>query len=178
MGTRYNAPDAAGVIHYVTRNVRDRQPAFRRDEYARLCLDEARFECDRHPARLLAYVVMPDHLHFLLYLEDGRLTRFLARFKPAVTKKMDTLALELNHQRRHECLKNKGSRELWQDGKHSVHLWSRRLVLQKARYIHDNPVRAGLVSSPAEYPWSSYVAFEGESSGQEPPVPIDPLPEM
>lgn len=178
MGTRYNSPDAAGVVHYVTLNVRDRRRAFRAADYALSCLTELRFECDRHPARLLAYVVMPDHMHFLLFPEDGKLSRFLARFKPAVTKGIDPLAAELGHQRRREWLASKGHRELWQGGKHSAHLWSRRMIEQKANYMHLNPVRSGLVSCASEYPWSSYWGLIGDSGGPGAPVPLDPWPDL
>ena len=33
------------------------------------------------------------------------------------------------------------------------------MISQKTNYIHANPVRAGLVKTTAEYPWSSFHAF-------------------
>ena len=41
---RFNSPDQAGVIHYLTLNVRDRKNAFRRDDYAESIAQLLRFE--------------------------------------------------------------------------------------------------------------------------------------
>ena len=172
MGTRLNAPDAQGVIHYVTLKARDKTKAFRRPEYARLTIERLRAEADRHPAQLLAYVVMPDHLHFLLAPGDGKMTRFLARFKPGLTLAFDDLSRELEHERISQWLCNKGKRELWQDGKHSLPLWNPDWIEQKLAYIHRNPVRSELVEHPEEWVWSSYGAYAPES-GHQVPVAVD-----
>ena len=172
MGTRLNSPDFTGVIHYVTLKTRDKALAFRRPEYALLAVERLRFEADRHPAQLLAYVVMPDHLHFLLAPTDGKLTRFLARFKPGLTLAFDDLSKAGRHERIEQWLWEKGKRELWQDGKHSLPLWTPKWIEQKIAYIHANPLRRGLVELSEDYLWSSYGAYVPES-GHEVPVPVD-----
>ena len=169
MSQRINSPDCEAVLHYVTVNVRERKCPFARPEYAQLVLRQLRFECNRHPAGLLAYVVMPDHLHFLLALSDGKLGRFLSRFKPNTTLNLDAAALKEGRHRDRLWLWQKGRRELWQDSKHSLHLFSPSWIEQKIRYIHDNPVRKGLVASAIDYPWSSVAAFQGGL----PPEPVD-----
>ena len=172
MSQRFNRPDAAGVLHYVTINVRDRRPAFSKAAYTQELLDTLRAACDEFPARLVCYVVMPNHLHFIVHPQGGQLGRFLSRFKPAATKRYDALAATMNHEKARAWLSTPQGRNLWQDGKHSLHLWSDKLIWQKIRYIHDNPVRAGLVTHPADYPWSSYGAFAPES-GHKLPVAVD-----
>lgn len=166
-----DTPDDPCLLHFVTLNVRDRKKAFGRPEYAAMVLRELRFECDRHPATLVAYVAMPDHLHFLFGPSDGLVRRFLARFKPGVTLKIDALAQRLGRGREREWLMEKGRRELWQDGKHSVHVRSAEWIRQKIDYIHDNPVRAGLCDHPAHYAWSSHGAYFGASA--PPPASVD-----
>ena len=172
MAKRFNTPDCAGVYHYVTLNIRERRKPFLRSHYACMALEELRHECDRHPAKLAAYVVMPDHLHFLAWLSDGALSRFLRRYKPGVTLKLDSLATAHGNEKIRDWLKSKGRRELWQDGKHSLHVSSQEWLTEKITYIHDNPVRAGLVSSAAEYKWSSYGAYVPDS-GHVPPVKVE-----
>ena len=174
MAQRLNSPDQPGTLHYVTLNVRDRKEAFRRSEYAWMVLHELRFECDRHPARLLAYVVMANHLHFLFEPEDGKLTRFLSRFKPGVTLKLDALCKRHERLRESEWLAEKGKRELWQDGKHSLLVYSPEWMRQKIDYIHQNPVRAGLVDNAIDYPYSSIGAYFPEA-GVSPPIAVDLL---
>ena len=171
MATRLNGPDASGVLHFVTLNVRERKRPFARPEYAHMALEALRFECDRHPALLVAYVVMPDHLHCLLSLEDGRLSRFLGRYKPNVTRNLDALLQAEGRVKAREWLASKGGRELWQDGKHSLPLFSPEWTRQRIAYIHDNPVRAGLVEHPSYYEWSSLGAYE--PGAVEPPIRVD-----
>jgi REP element-mobilizing transposase RayT len=50
-----------------------------------MVLQELRHSCDTFPGKLVAYVVMPDHLHFIVGIDDGRLSVFVAQFKSAVT---------------------------------------------------------------------------------------------
>lgn len=56
MAKRYNTPDAAGVLHFVTLSVRDKRKAFSREQFADACLNELRNTCDQSPAKLIAYV--------------------------------------------------------------------------------------------------------------------------
>ncbi len=169
---RLNSPDQAGVYHYLTLKVRDRKAAFRRPEYAEMIVQLLRYECDRHPAKLAAFVVMPDHLHALLDLEDGQLVRFLKRFKANATRNLDEMIQRHQRERESDWLCEKGRRELWQDGKHSLPIYSPLWIKQKIDYIHNNPVAKGLAMSPQDYLCSSYGAYESDS-GHQPPVRID-----
>jgi len=59
---------------------------------------------------------------------------------------------------------------VWQDSFKSLALWSTWLIWQKINYIHNNPVKAGLVKSAADYKWSSFRAFYHQS---DEPLPVD-----
>ncbi len=172
MSTRLNSPDSEGVLHYVTLNIRERKTVFNRPEYASMILDLLRFECDRHPATLVAYVAMPDHLHFLFGPRDGKVARFLSRLKPNATRNIDALAAQNNRDKERQWLAEKGKRELWQDGKYSLPIYSPQWIREKIEYIHNNPVRAGLVESPSDFLHSSFGAYFPES-GHQPPVKVD-----
>lgn len=151
MGQRLNLPDAAGVLHFVALSVRERKRAFARAEYANLAVEMLRFECDRHPVQLVAYVVGHNHIHFIVCLADGTLTKFLSCYKPGVTLQLDALAQSNERRRECEWLSSKGKRELWQDGKHSLPLYSADWIREKIAYVHQNPVRAELVTEPTDY---------------------------
>jgi len=60
--------------------------------------------------------------------------------------------------------------QVWQESFMAVPLWSAWMIWQKINYIHANPVRARLVSSAKDYPWSSFRAFY---SGSGEPMPVD-----
>ena len=45
--------------------------------------------------------------------------------------------------------------QFWQQDNHPIELWSLPVIWQKLNYIHDNPVRAGIVSDPTHFLYSS-----------------------
>ncbi|MGB2800490.1 MAG: hypothetical protein WBC82_11690 [Dehalococcoidia bacterium] len=51
---------------------------------------------------------------------------------------------------------------LWQRGFYDFNIYSEETLFQKLDYIHNDPVRAGLVLSPADYEWSSYRFYISE----------------
>ncbi|WP_435628427.1 REP-associated tyrosine transposase [Candidatus Ferrigenium straubiae] len=84
-------------------------------------------------ARTLAFVVMPDHIHWLLQLEnDGNLSGAVRLYKAKVTSGL--------------------GQKVWQRGFHDHALRSDEDVRGVARYIIANSLRSGLAGSVAEYP--------------------------
>ncbi|WP_226507410.1 transposase [Pseudomonas sp. MWU16-30317] len=86
----------------------------------------------------LCWVVMPDHLHWLIELKHPRLAHVLGRMKSRSTVVMNRL---LNR-----------TGPIWQKGFHDRALRREEDVKKVARYIVANPVRAGLVEKIDDYP--------------------------
>ncbi len=173
MATRFNRGNRAGVLHYLTLNVRERRRPFVRDCYARVLLEILREHCDRHPARLVAYGVQLDHFHGIVNPRDGDIITFVRQYKADVTKAVAQIAADLQHTSVLKWLyaTSTGRPQFWQDGKYNFHLWSERLIHQKMDYIHRNPVKLGFVQHAAEYLYTSFRAIhhlEGEII-----VPVD-----
>lgn len=102
-------------------------------------LDCLTLSCARYGFSLHAYCFMPDHLHLLLSgHDDSSLTEFVRHFK------------QLSG---HGYKRNHGA-PLWQISYYDHVLRSDEDLLALARYIWDNPVRAGLVQDRSEYPFS------------------------
>jgi REP element-mobilizing transposase RayT len=97
---------------------------------------------DVRKTQLYAWCVMPDHVHLLL--QDADLTDFVRIFKGRLTPVARQFQPE---------------RPLWQRSFHDHGLRREESVDRVAQYIFENPVRAGLVSSPADYPWSGSNAW-------------------
>jgi len=93
----------------------------------------------RNRFKVLAYCFMPDHLHLLL---QGDTNSFL----PELMKDFK--------QRSGYAFKQKTRTALWQKSYYDHVLRSEEAATDVARYIFANPVRAGLVASPCEYPYS------------------------
>ena len=98
--------------------------------------------CEQKGIELLEGHAMPDHVHLLLQGVD--VIDFIRRFKGTMTPR----AREMEPGRR-----------LWQRSFFDHALRKEESLVEVARYIWENPVRAKMVKDPAEYPWSGSEAW-------------------
>jgi REP element-mobilizing transposase RayT len=92
---------------------------------------------------------MPDHAHLLLQpLAEWNLAKFFQGMKGFTARQINTWS------------ERKGT--FWQDESFDHLVRNERDWLDKFTYIHDNPVKAGLVSRPQDYPFSSLVTMHSE----------------
>jgi REP element-mobilizing transposase RayT len=95
----------------------------------------------RHLISMLAYCVMPDHLHLLCQLgEAAQLGNVMQRFGSFTGL---------------QVYRHTGRGGLWALGFYDHALRSETPVASVVDYIEYNPVRAGLVPAPLDWPWSS-----------------------
>ncbi|MCX7081275.1 MAG: transposase [Pseudomonas sp.] len=128
----------SGQIYLLTAVVRNREPVFDNLKNGRLVVDAFKKAQQEQFANSLAWVVMPDHFHWLIELQNTNLSTLMAR-----TKSRTTVALNRSLQR-------EGS--LWQHGYHDRAIRKEEDLQSVARYIVANPLRAGLVKRVADYP--------------------------
>lgn len=163
-------------VHCVTFSTFHRQPFFPGTQAAKWFLEalaDARQEC---PFHLFAYVIMPEHVHLVLQpLPAVKMRKVLWHLKRPVTAQ----ALTWAEDRRPDLLARladvqpcgKTTHRFWQrGGGHDRNLRSASDVHEKIRYIHNNPVRRGLVQRPEDWPYSSAADWILQRPG---PVPID-----
>ncbi len=106
----------------------------------RLVVRALRFEADRERAQTLAYVVMPDHLHWLFELAcDEPLHRIIQGVK-------SYSAWTINQAR------GTAGAKVWQPGFHDHAVRREEDLRALARYIVANPLRAGIVDDIGRYP--------------------------
>ncbi len=106
-------------------------------------------------ARLFGFVVMSSHIHLLTGLPPDRdVSWFVQRLKTNSAKEIRPLLTEaeLAGFSLHEGL---DGRQFWQRSFRSIGITDEEMLVQKLNYVQLNPVRAGLVSSPEDYRWSS-----------------------
>ncbi|MCO8311564.1 REP-associated tyrosine transposase [Pseudomonas mandelii] len=125
-------------IYLLTTNTLGREPVFYDYFLGRLIVDQFRSAQDQGWANSLAWVVMPDHFHWLIELQQGSLSELMQK-----TKSLSTQAVNMSSGR-------KGS--LWQQGYHDRALRREEDLVGLARYVVANPLRAGLVERLGEYP--------------------------
>jgi len=113
--------------------------------------------CDRVGMRLLAYCVMPNHWHLVVWPRgDGDLSRFMNW-------------LTLTHtQRWHRHRNSVGNGHVYQGRFKSFPIETSEYLLTVCRYVERNPVRAGLVTRAEQWEWSSAASSKGAMLHQWP----------
>ncbi|GAB7562007.1 transposase [Methylobacillus methanolivorans] len=123
----------------------NRDPVFLADDDYRFFLDKLADAAKKHQCDIHAYVLMTNHIHLLLtpHKQDSisKLMQMLGRY----------YVQYFNY-----TYKRTGT--LWEGRYKASLIDSEQYALICYRYIELNPVRAQMVSSPSEYPWSSYRA--------------------
>ena len=129
-----------GCIYLVTAVTHQRQSVFADINAGRIVVREMMRSVRYGDTDTLAFVVMPDHLHWLFSLTGDRT---LSSVVGAVKRHS---ARQLNE----KCSRN--VRLVWQRGFHDHALRREEDVIHAARYVVANPLRAGLVNRIGDYP--------------------------
>ncbi|WP_026186131.1 REP-associated tyrosine transposase [Thioalkalivibrio thiocyanodenitrificans] len=123
----------SGRAYLITTVTLDRKPIFLDFCAARMLIKILREEQIREKALTLAFVVMPDHLHWLMQLHGSdALQRVVGRVKSISARRLNG------------CI--------WQAGFYDHAVRHEEDLVGLARYVVANPVRAGLVQSARDYP--------------------------
>ncbi|MFZ3259956.1 MAG: transposase [Thiobacillus sp.] len=127
-------------IYLLTSVSHQRRPVFADFHLGRVVVNAMRHHDLAGNTETLAYVVMPDHFHWLLSLEGHfDLPRLMASLKGYTARRIKE-RIDL------------GGDPLWQEGYHDHALRREENVQAAARYIVANPLRAGLVERLGDYP--------------------------
>ncbi len=133
-----------GQFYHITTTTDGRRPIFRDFHCARLAVVELRRLHEQNIVNSLAWVLMPDHLHWLLQLKGPiALSAVIKIFKGRSARQLG--------------LRMDTGGAVWQPGFHDHALRQEEDVLKVARYIVANPLRAGLVERIGDYPfWDAH----------------------
>jgi len=152
-----------GHIYYITTNIYKRLPIFTHPSFIIPLYDSLHFYRHQYAFRLLGYVIMPDHIHLMLWpTSEVSVSDFMRDFKTFTAKRIIRQAqVEQNqpwpaHFSQSGQETGRGENKVWQDSYWDVNVFSNQFVRQKLNYIHRNPLRSGLVTKPEDYPYSSY----------------------
>ena len=137
-GLRKGRYSEVGRMYSLTVVVQEREPVFSDWRIGRLLVEQMRAVDQEGSVQSLAWVVMPDHLHWLVELRQGSLADLMCRVK---SRSCRSINLQYSRQ---------GS--LWQRGYHDRALRRDEDLKAAARYIVMNPLRAGLVQRLGDYP--------------------------
>lgn len=141
----------AGQYYHVYNRGANRRPIFANKENYDFLLRRARQFLPSYAIRVIAYVLMPNHYHFLISVdEDGALSPFLQRLFNSYSQ-----AFNLQQNR---------TGTLFEGRAKSVHNADSTYIYALIRYIHLNPVVAGLTSEPEDWQFSNFREWIGVRS--------------
>jgi putative transposase len=174
--TTFNSHEE-NIFHYLTFVTFRRLPIFKNETICRIFIEALKTTREKHPFKLIGYVVMPDHVHLIVNPRGCNIEVVGKELKGASARRIICWLKENEYYSSLEKLKLTASKKrghtfcVWQRRVLSVDLWSHKFILQKLSYVHLNPVRAGLCDHPAKWKWSSYNSYLPKS---EAAIPIDP----
>ncbi len=152
-------------LHFITLQVVDWVDVFSRESYRKIIIDNLAY-CQQHKGlEIYGWVIMSNHLHLLARSNLGELSNTLRDFKSYTSKKI-LETIETGTESRREWMlnlfkqaafkhKRNSDFQFWTHENHAEHIFSNKFMEQKLDYIHNNPVRAGIVTKPEEYKYSS-----------------------
>jgi len=126
-------------VYLLTTTTCHRRPLFKEPARARMASRVIHADASWGDARLLAWVLMPDHWHGLLQLGDEPLARVMNRFKANVSRALHAAGL--------------AGERVWDRSFHDHALRADEDMRRTARHVVANPLRAGLVENVLDYPY-------------------------
>jgi len=158
--------------HFLTLTVCGWIDLFTRKSYRDLILENLNYCINEKGLEIGAWVIMSNHVH-LIATATGKepLSAILRDFKKFTSKRMIEM-VKSNEESRRQWMIHQfeyyGSRhakkqdfQIWTNDNHPEALYTGEMTLCKINYIHQNPVRAGLVLLPEHFVYSSAIDYAG-----------------
>jgi putative transposase len=155
------------AIYYMTFTIVGWIDIFSKRIYRDVFIDSLKYCQQNKGLHLHAYVIMTNHVHLIVSVDEGfSLSDYVRDCKKFTAKKILT-DIETNdvesrrewmlHQFKHYASRHARNEhyQLWQHDNHFIELSSPAFIQQKIDYIHQNSVRAGIVYKPEDYVYSS-----------------------
>ena len=143
---------AGGVYHVTSRGDR-RENIYFCDADRRAWLELLGKVCERFNWMCHAWCQMSNHYHIVVETVEGNLSQGMRQLNGVYTQHINSAYQRVGH--------------VFQGRYKSILVEKESYLLELARYVVLNPVRAGMVDDPQQWPWSSYAAMTGEK--QAPP---------
>lgn len=163
MGLRGRSKFSEERHFFVTTTVVNYAKVFINDKYCEILIDNIKHYQNRYHFIILCYVIMPSHFHWIIETDAkfGTLSDIMRDIKKySAWDVMDELEKDgrtnLTRIFRDAAKGISGQkRKFWMQRFDDEVIRNREMFLTKLRYIHNNPVKAGLVENPEDYKYSS-----------------------
>ena len=178
---KFNVP---GDIHFVTTRTFKKYPFFKEEKCCDLFLENLEFYRVKFDLKIYAYCIMPDHVHLLIYFNLDKyhnltISKIMQNIKSATARQIinyykaspgsrePLLSARIpgTEQGLRATQTRKGDKRglkyrIWQPGFYDFNIYSDKKFNEKLDYIHENPIKAGLVDDISKYKYCSWRNYE------------------
>jgi putative transposase len=160
--------------YFITCTVVKWMNVFDNNIYRDIIIDSLIYCQQNKGLNIFAYVIMSNHIHLLVSSNNDNLSQIICDFKKYTSKKIveqilkesDNLEDAILNVFKREASKHtrNDTFQFWIQNNHPIEVYSNKFIKQKVDYIHNNPVKAGLVEKPEDYLFSSarnYTELDG-----------------
>lgn len=158
--------------HFLTLQIVDWVDIFTRKIYKDQIVDALNYCVENKGLTIYGFVIMSNHIHLIAKSSEKALSDVIRDFKSYTSKQMLAFVQSGKESRGKWMLrvfsesakrhKRNANFQVWTHENHSIELFSADFFQNKLDYIHNNPVRAGWVSLPEHYIYSSAIDYSGE----------------
>lgn len=143
----------AGALYHVTSRGDGREAIFRAEADRQVFIDVLAGVWGRFNWVIHAYCLMTNHYHLLVETPDGNLAKGMRELNGVYTQRFNRIHQRVGH--------------VFQGRYKAIIVQKETYLLELARYVVLNPVRAHMVACAGAYPWSSYRAMTREDAAPD-----------
>ena len=175
MSSKYKVGEDA-IAHFVTFSVVGWIDVFSREQYKQLFVESLKY-CQQHKGLVLhAWVIMTNHVHLIISSKENKLEYIVRDLKKYTSKQILKAIEENNSESRKEWMlnifsyagknnTNNKTYQFWKQDYHPIELDTLEKLKQRLDYLHENPVRSGMVWEPWHYKYSSAIDYYTNEHG-------------
>jgi len=173
LGEAYQITDQS-EIYFVTIQVVAWVDVFTRQRNKDVVIESLQYCQENKGLLIYAFVIMSNHIHMIVRSEKNDLSGTIRDFKKHVSKELKKNIFDNKKESRRDWMqvvfeyhakhnKRVGAFQLFTHHNHAVLLDTSEAFESRESYIHENPVRAGIVRNAEDYLYSSAGVYYGES---------------
>lgn len=168
---KFHNPDG---LHFVSFAVVYWLDIFTRKQYIDILLESLKFCQKEKGMEIFAWCIMTNHVHIVFRtITDDKPEQVIGDLKRFTSKKIVNAVINNPNESKKEFFLNKfieagkkssnvNKYQFWQHNNHHIEISDNKTMDIKINYVHNNPVKAGYVNIPEDYPYSSAKDYCGE----------------
>jgi len=175
MSSKYK-PGEDAIAHFVTFSVVGWVDVFSRESYKEIFVSSLKYCQESKGLTLHAWVIMTNHVHLIISSNTNKIEDIVRDLKKYTSKQIIAAIQENPTESRKEWMinlfsfagksnSNNKEYQFWKQDYHPIELNTAAKLKERLDYLHENPVRSGLVWEPCHYKYSSAIDYYTNEHG-------------